>query len=116
MITKKYAYAAIAVLIAIVTIKILYAQSQQLRVAITIRQTAACLNLEDLQQATSIVDKNLISAITYLLEHRCTILNSNIFVKIEKGPSASNPNYVCIRPSDSDVCLWSPANNIEADQ
>jgi len=107
--------AAVIILIAVVAIKILYAQSQQPQAAKTIRETAACLKLDDLQRAVSLIGENFISAIAgamYLLEHHCTVLDSNTLVKIEKEPSGPDSKYVCIRPRGSDVCLWSPASNI----
>ncbi len=115
---------AIAVLIGIAAITLLGAgefiwnsqatKTQELQSAETKRDTIACLKLEDLQRAIILATPEnamaAISGLKYAMDHGCTLISENTFVKIEKTIEAK---YVCIRPRGSDTCLWSPAESIQ---
>jgi hypothetical protein len=91
-----------------------YAHAGEVPSAETTRQTVACLKLDDLQHLQALaVGSNLIAAaaaMQYAIEHGCTSLNSNTFVKVDKTVESK---YVCIRPRGVDVCLWAPAESIQ---
>jgi hypothetical protein len=102
---------AAAILFSIAAIGIFaYAQAEES--AVTTRDTAACLNLEDLQKARTLASPdNLLAAIagmTYLMEHGCTLLKERTYVSVLKKES----DYVCIRQRGEKACLWTLADSI----
>jgi hypothetical protein len=105
---------AAAILFSIAAIGIFaYAQVREAEEsAVTTRDTAACLNLEDLQKARTLASPdNLLAAIaamTYLLEHGCTLLKERTYVSVLKKES----DYVCIRQRGAKICLWTLADSI----
>jgi hypothetical protein len=113
----------LALLIAVASVGAASAQESddQTPSAETLQETIVCPNLDDLQHAQMLgVGRTLLAslaALRYALDHGCTSLDKNTFVKVD-GRTGVDVNvgesgYACIRPRRWQTCFWTFADNIK---
>jgi hypothetical protein len=73
----------------------------------TVDDTWACTKEADFDQYGMLVMNHHVGeAVLFLAEHQCVMLPANTPVKMDAAKGTQGSSHVCIRPRDSQYCLW----------